>query len=468
MISLAIFTHLLCVLGAYIACYRSIKTYIVILSLRNYAEANPTATPLPIEEDEKADHDQNNIESAIGSTDTAEPRKAWWRRIVDSNGFIITVFLSLSAGLAIFLVYGVPKITSKFIRDNIWTLMAGYSVYGNIFSTLQCILPRPRIDKLIILKDNTEKTKYKYESKQIYQNQSSISLDNDYETGLPIPEIPFYTNLNFLRIVSVLITTAILTSGYFGSLWLSSLVALSQVIISAGMIFLIKISIRFVLILLIGMISIGAVAIPMLNHFLPNNNKGAPEQKDPLAPPWALNVFMMYNVGMGMMLPAILLAATHRFEYLNSSTYALNEPTAKNGEIHAPLSGNHVPRFKKPITSVGFVSYIASTVFFHVTASYTFGEKGYIDSMVLMGIMFYALPITTLGMFLTASWNGNLRQWLDHRDQWLPQLNPEHVEQLRSKSYRVTEKEEMRRIDDDLMSFQDEKREPLQSDSDRF
>ncbi|WWC59336.1 uncharacterized protein I303_101888 [Kwoniella dejecticola CBS 10117] len=461
MTSLAVFTHLLCILGAYAACHRSLKAYIVILSMKNYAEANPTATPLPTDdEDDKKPKDQDTVENASDGKDTLNPtikRKSLWRKMLDSKLFPVIILLSLTAGFTVFLVYGLPKFTSTSIRNAVWLLMASYSIHGSIFSTMKTLLPRPRIDKLTIIKSSIEKSKYTYSSKQIYLSEEEKNSASSPETQLPLPEIPYYTTPKFQRLISILTTIAILSTGYFGNLWLCFIIALSQVVSSAGTLFLVKLTIRFVLILLIGLISIAAVLIPLLNHLFPNKNAGKTEQKEPIGPVWVMDAFMMYNVGMGMMLPAALLAITHRFEYLNSSSYLSNPPIAPNGEIQAPLPRRDVPRFNRPITSAGFVALIASVITFHATAPYTFGQKEYNQMISIIGIMFYALPVTALGMFITAVINGNSREWLAYQDKWWPNVTAENLEKMRALKEQIGEKEEMMKIDEDLISWNDEK-----------
>ncbi|WRT64849.1 uncharacterized protein IL334_001785 [Kwoniella shivajii] len=364
---LALYTHLLCVFGAYLACQRSLKTYMGISALITYAETGP-----PISKEEPI---------------SDKPKTPWWK-----STSVQSLVLSMLLSTSFIFILGVPDITLTSVLNTIWGGSITHLTGNNIYQSLDCILPSQRIEKL-------DK-----------RNKSYCAV------AIPDPNVsdPFYKTETCRRFLTFLITGGIMVSAFSGVLYLTPIVALTQVIPMAGKTFYVKLTVRSAVRVVSGLLTFFALLGIVIVNFVTVNKDKAPKETS-IFTQRMMNVLTMLYAGMAMMLPAALLAITYRFEYVNSPSFA-HKPTAENGQIATPIQ---VPSFSSPITSVGVITYIASVVVYHAVSPLLF-NMDYITSA--SGILFVAFPLTVVGTTLMARRTGNLKGWLDYYDVWYPSI----------------------------------------------
>ncbi|WVF69927.1 hypothetical protein IAT40_004711 [Kwoniella sp. CBS 6097] len=426
--------HLVCIVGAYVGSRYALRTYMAIWSLATHARKSPS---FPIV---KSD---SSSETTTEGSERPHTRP-WWRKMFSQDGALfMTILLSILA-IQMFLVVILPRITPKLVLDVFWASMISYLVAGKISQVIQTLYPAPIARKL---QHNKEPNRY----------QSEIIPLTDVST-------PLLANKRLRQVVSILLTATIMGHAYMGveGLTLAPLVAAGFVIEMAGHTFYPKVTIRRGVQVVMGVLTFGAAAGlfigPIINLF--KKDKPSAEDEPKKEPPqtismWIADVAMMFNVGMGMMLPSALLSITLRYEYMRSSARQLL-PVDEEHKVIVPTS---VSKFEKPIFKTGLITLVLGTLI-HDLIVPKFIEINEVNRNIMT--IFSAAPFALVGLMGAAWYTEQFKNWWLYYDEWYPeppQSDQDESGPIIDEEQTVAFADHDEKVVNDLVQLDDEKKE---------
>ncbi|OCF37410.1 hypothetical protein I316_00531 [Kwoniella heveanensis BCC8398] len=390
----ALVNHLVCIAGVHVGSQYALKTYMAIYSLATYARNSPS---FPVAPSESSDEKSTSAEQGQGHT------RPWWRKVLSKDGAIFLVILSSILATQLFLVFVLPRITSQLVMDVFWTGTTSYLVENKINRTIETLYPTPIVRKLRHSKENN-------------WYHSEIIPRTDVRKRL-------LANKRLQKVISVLLTAIVMGQAYVGVEWVpvAPLVAAGFVIDMAGHMFYPKVSVRRAVQAVLGVLIIASVAGfsagPIIGFFKKDKSADVEkpkEDKPPAMALWITDVAMMFNVGMGFMLPAALMAVTLRFEYMRSSLPTKALPVDTEHKVVVPT---RLPKFERPIFNTGLVSFVIGTLIYNLVVPNLIELEGANRNAMML---FCAGPSAIAGLVTGAWFTGQFSDWWLYHDEWYP------------------------------------------------
>ncbi|WWC89658.1 uncharacterized protein L201_004583 [Kwoniella dendrophila CBS 6074] len=312
------------------------------------------------------------------------------------------IVFTISIGLNMFVVFGLPRISSQSVLDGIWCTPMLLLFTSSIRYTSDIAIPTPR------------SVRY-HQSKPEGPTMIAFNFEGEKKTILKI-EI-------FRQLVSLVTAMGIFYSTYLGYTYFHPLLGAAYIISCISTVRLPKMSIRRIIQVMSAYLAVTPVLSIVIgvvtSHFTGDDDKkedNSDKNDDfTIASDWILSLmFIMANV-FGAMIPSIITAMTLRFEYS-----LVNEPTQRSTELstEAPIQiPNEYPSFPKPI----FISSLLSLLLSQVVIE---GITYIFPYMVWLSItpitIFITVPIVFGGTALGAAWCGKFNQWWRYTEVWIP------------------------------------------------
>ncbi|KAK1921031.1 hypothetical protein DB88DRAFT_501975 [Papiliotrema laurentii] len=322
------------------------------------------------------------------------PRKGW-RRVFNEQTAAMVSALVFTAAIYSVIFFVLPRIRSQRLINGLWLCLAFFLVMTTTDQALRFIFPIETLVSYIPAPSTPQRWKVKIQT--------------------PNPRPKWWYAL------SVAHTVVVISAFYIGVQAFLPMLACTWVFSSIASWTTHRVTMRHMVLILNGYV----LFIPLLSALFagvatlfssgdPDGDSSSSGDNTMLAPSmWLLQIIMAYPAALPVMAPGIMLALAMRFDH--SKTLALR-PKASPGEAVA------IPRdleaFAKPIFNGGLHSLALCVLTLSGLSSYFGLPSGLEGAWIILTI-----PVTTLGMVLSAWYKGEVRDWWAYSETWMPQVD---------------------------------------------